>query len=454
MPTAPDLSHAFGLQPKAAVDYFRSLGWKITWDWRETADAVRAKSFAASNAARLDILKDLRDGLQSALADGTTERDFVNKLTPILQSKGWWGTQIAVDATGDAQRIHMGNPARLKMIYRTNVQSAMMAGRWRQFMANVDHAPYFQYLAIMDSRTRPTHAAMNARIFRYDDPIWNTHWPPWAYNCRCRVRALSESGVNRSGHEVESSAGHLHTVQQPYGIDQRTGEVIERPGTVLRTIGPDGKPIDVGPAPGFGFNPGAGDNWDPIGNQPDLPAGAVKSASVATVARFLPGQPTWRDLKLPDLRTIAASERLPAPALLPAQPDVASALALVAEHLGVSPGEPSRLVETPIDTVPIQYSLLSHMVEKRSDARERYAAYVLPTLTQPFEVWATRYDDGSLRRRYIGAFKGDKNLLSIVRVNGDGSVFWNYMQANDKRLNQLRVGQLLWSKGKPGGSDK
>jgi len=81
------------------------------------------------------------------------------------------------------------------------------AARRQQQEANVDSRPYWMYVAIIDPSTRPEHAAMNGRVFRYDDPIWQTHYPPLGPGCRCRVRALTESQVKARNITVESSVG-------------------------------------------------------------------------------------------------------------------------------------------------------------------------------------------------------------------------------------------------------
>jgi len=84
-------------------------------------------------------------------------------------------------------------------------------------------------------------------------------------------------------------------------------------------------------------------------------------------------------------------------------------------------------------------------VGKQTDLRERYANYLIPALTDPYEIYLTQYEDG-LRERYIGLFTGKENLLVIVRLNKDGSLLWNIMQANDRSMNKQRVGALLYGK--------
>ena len=84
---------------------------------------------------------------------------------------------------------------------------------------------------------------------------------------------------------------------------------------------------------------------------------------------------------------------------------------------------------------------LPHIVEKRADARERFAHYILPSLQDPLEVWLTQYDDGSYRRRFIALFEESKRQsLVIARENRDAR-FGNrpaYAGANlDLRLEKL-----------------
>ncbi len=55
-----------------------------------------------------------------------------------------------------------------------------------------------------------------------------------------------------------------------------------------------------------------------------------------------------------------------------------------------------------------------------------------------------------MRHRFIGLFRGKRQLAAIIRVNKDGSLFYNFMNANDKRLNAFRVGVLLRSKTEKG----
>ena len=151
-----------------------------------------------------------------------TPREFAASLEPRLKAKGWWGRRV-VDPDRGAEIVQLGSPRRLQTIYRTNLD---------------------------DARTRPAHAALDNLVFRHDDPFWDTHYPPNDWNCRCRVRALTAEEVEARGLTVSSSKGKLHAVQQRVGLDERTGEIVERPATEFRS-GHGPAAIRMTPGPGW-----------------------------------------------------------------------------------------------------------------------------------------------------------------------------------------------------------
>ena len=56
---------------------------------------------------------------------------------------------------------------------------------------------------------------------------------------------------------------------------------------------------------------------------------------------------------------------------------------------------------------------------------------------------AKAYADG-YRRRYVRFFR-DSNMMIIVRVNRDGSLFWNGMKYRDRDIDKARTGVLLYA---------
>jgi len=184
------------------------------------------------------------------LADGETLREFQKGLEPKLRAAGWWGKQMMTDPlTGQERPVQLGSPRRLETIFRTNMTVAYSAAHYTDMVDSADTYPYWQFVCVMDSATRPSHAALNGKIFRWDDPIWNTHFPPLDWGCRCRVRKLTSAQVRAKGLKVEASSGSMSWDERL--VSERSGEVAkvavyEDPGT--------GAKVSTGA--GWSYNPG------------------------------------------------------------------------------------------------------------------------------------------------------------------------------------------------------
>ena len=165
-----------------------------------------------------------------------------------------------------------------------------------------------------------------------------------------------------------------------------------------------------------------------------------------THIQAVPGQKTWREYGLGDLRDIGPSLRLEAPQVYEQALSIESALTMLRVSLGIDKTLGKIDIKTPLETVTITNGSLFHLVEKRDNARERYADYIFPTLHNPFEIWGTEYSDGKMRKRYIGLFSGKTDIAVIVKVESDGSIMWNMMNADRGRMNRFREGKLLWHK--------
>lgn len=158
------------------------------------------------------------------------------------------------------------------------------------------------------------------------------------------------------------------------------------------------------------------------------------------------GQPTWLESKLPDLRTLARELRTQAIEEVIAATSHEDAIEVTAQHLGfVHPSILSLSVETPLGEVSILRSSIYHIVEKRTDARERYVRLALDTLTGPLEIWKVAFTDGTDRLAFIGAYESKRQMLvSVVIVHGQ--LLWNFMHTDAKSLNKHRHGDLLYKR--------
>ena len=243
-----DLAFAFGLPPEQAIAYFKSKGYAITFAWEELWAQAQTMAFTVAKAATQDILEAIRAELQRSLDTGETFATFQQRLEPKLRALGWWGRSAMLSPAGELVNVQLGSTRRLETIYRTNTQVAYQIGRWKGFEAAAASHPYLKYIAVMDGNTRPSHGALNNRVFRIDDPIIRYVYPPNGFNCRCRMTALSAEQVKRLGLAVSESGSDLTVTNV---VDPQSGLVYEQASYKSR-----GMPNAFAPDKGWSYNPG------------------------------------------------------------------------------------------------------------------------------------------------------------------------------------------------------
>lgn len=246
MPEKPKINLAalFKMKPKVAAEYLAQKTSKETNHWYEVYEKQHDKIFTVARTAGYDVLRDIRAAVQKAIDSGQTLKEFQKELRPVLQEKGWWGK--APDVDNPKQEVQLGSVRRLETIYTTNLRTSYQAGRYQDLMANVKYRPYWQYVAVMDDRTRREHKELNGKVFRWDSPFWDTFFPPNGWNCRCTVKSLSQKDIDRLGLTIDSTDGRLGagTVKLPDGSIQ--------PSAVYRL--PGGRRVQADA--GWNYNPG------------------------------------------------------------------------------------------------------------------------------------------------------------------------------------------------------
>jgi len=359
-----DLAFAIGLPPEKAIEHLAAKGLKVSGGWRTVDEATHARAFTVANVTKLDVLADIQAELARAQKDGLTMQQFRANIIPALTRKGWFapsGAPVHVPdgtppdpKTGELATQKRLTARRLKTIFQTNMQSSMMAGRYRELMANADKRPFFQYVAVLDGRTRPAHRALNGRVFRADDAAWGSIWPPNGWGCRCRVRALDAADMADKGLKVESSQGHLKTssVPLPDGSTSTITRYTPVGGTTFSTD------------PGFNGNPAqvqAADRLAVLRAPQVLPAPAADQA-----LRQLFTNPT----RTAELQTFAQTARevaKPTGARLGVgELDEAAVLHLVDEGVSFDPTQPitlgGDLVRESPDITPEQWAAVPEVL--------------------------------------------------------------------------------------------
>lgn len=212
----------FDLPMAEALEFWRAKVRLPPKEFYALAESHRVRAFTVSGLARADMIHEIYRSMGRALESGETFEEWKKSLPHIWEENGWTGKRAW----------------RVDNIFRTNIQTAYNAGRYKQMMEVSEGRPYWQYSAVNDSRTRPTHRALHGRVYRHDSPFWDTFYPPNGFRCRCKVKTLSERQVRERGLKVWDGNG--------------LGELIEPPGPGGTTL--PARPLM--PDKGFAGNPG------------------------------------------------------------------------------------------------------------------------------------------------------------------------------------------------------
>lgn len=192
----------FGLAPKEVMEYLRSKGYKLTFNYDDIIKEAHHRAFTVAKITKLDLLEDIHSSLQEAMQSGKGFKEFKKNIIPVLKKKGWWGEVESIDEeTGEVKNIYVGS-RRLKNIFKTNARVAYNVGRYRQ-QKELPVSVYWRYSAILDQQTRPAHSQKHGTVLHKDDTWWNTNYPPNGWGCRCKVRAYSKRQVERRGWKIE-----------------------------------------------------------------------------------------------------------------------------------------------------------------------------------------------------------------------------------------------------------
>ena len=142
--------------------------------------------------------------IERVLRDGGTFRDFASAIRDESITLG----------------IAPADSSYLETVFRTNVQSAYGAGRWTQMNEPdvIAARPYRQWVATMDSRTRPGHAVLDGVVWRHDDPSFANVAAPGGFNCRCAVITLSEEEREEQGLEVSTAVPPGADIADGFGV--------------------------------------------------------------------------------------------------------------------------------------------------------------------------------------------------------------------------------------------
>lgn len=213
--------------PAEAMEFLKKKYPSVNFDYSDMEAEARARAFTVSKITQLDILQTMLTALQTAAENGSGYNEFKKNIKPYLEATGWY------DENGDTI-----NSRRLQLIYKTNIDAAIAAGRWQQMWETRDNRPYLQYridqLGISE-RHRAEHEALDGRIFEIEDQIWGFIYPPRGFNCNCGVVSISERYMKNKGLKPDNWNDKLEEKDGKFGYNVKNAS-----GTSLFITPPKG----------------------------------------------------------------------------------------------------------------------------------------------------------------------------------------------------------------------
>ncbi|BBU57396.1 phage head morphogenesis protein [Mameliella alba] len=223
----PDLRGTFRRPFTEQVAAWRlRLGNLVPTDrWDDIRKDQHNRSFMVSGAKKAALLEDFAGAIGKAIEQGTGLDAFAKDFRKIVSDHGWHGWTGEGTAKGEMWRI--------RTIYRTNMRTTYMAGRYAQLVEGGFKYWIYRHGGSVEPRLR--HLGWDGLVLEADHPFWQTHFPPNGWGCSCRVfGSRTRAGARRKGGDPDKVLP-----DNWQDLDPRTGE--------QRGIGK-----------GWGYAPGAG----------------------------------------------------------------------------------------------------------------------------------------------------------------------------------------------------
>jgi SPP1 gp7 family putative phage head morphogenesis protein len=170
---------------------------------KNAAEFIRSKA-AATPSVFGSLLPDLRAQAFTVARIGDFDilRDLIEAIAKIPEGADWrqTRTEIAAQISPYMDESPDGFSAsrnKAELLLRTPAFQAYAVGKHAEQTAVAEALPYWKYVSVGDGKVRDAHRALDGKIFRSDDPFWDTHYPPWDFGCRCQVVAVTAQEVAR-----------------------------------------------------------------------------------------------------------------------------------------------------------------------------------------------------------------------------------------------------------------
>ena len=164
-----------------AIKWFKGLNLLPRASWEQLSTDLKRQTLTIAGIQSKQMLAVAQDELAKHIASGSSVARFGPALMDRFKSAGMVASDIA--GTGKLTATH------IETVYRTNAANTYGVGRKTlQTQPAVMRAfPVFAFSPVADNRSRETHSATKGKMLLASDPFWTTAYPPYGFNCRCRV---------------------------------------------------------------------------------------------------------------------------------------------------------------------------------------------------------------------------------------------------------------------------
>lgn len=181
---------SFQVQFQEQIDYLKQKNNLPTQSYKDITSRQHDRAFVVAGAMKADLLNDLHNAVNKAVADGQSFQQFQDSFDDIIGKHGWLNDED-----------HKYKAWRAKMIYQTNLKTSHAAGRYKQMTSPemVKLRPYWRYRHNTIENPRIQHEKWNNLVLPVDAAFWRVNFPPNGYGCNCTIEAINERQLRAMG---------------------------------------------------------------------------------------------------------------------------------------------------------------------------------------------------------------------------------------------------------------
>lgn len=215
---------SFNNPPLDNIAFLMAKKPELHFDYDEIKFEAHQRAFTIAKITQIDLLSDIQTSLENAFVEGQSFEKWKKELKPTLQKHGWLGKVVVQNPNTKEQKEIFVGASRLKKIFYTNARTAYAQSEARAGY-KLPLSEYIRYVAILDNRTRHTHAQMHGKIAHRKDKFWEKNYPPNGYNCRCAVEFISKDEMIEQGFkEMSEIEKTLNFAEKDWDYDTRNLE--------------------------------------------------------------------------------------------------------------------------------------------------------------------------------------------------------------------------------------